>query len=180
MRLASLFLLVFGVGCAWMAEDEKGTVRPAHPLSLIFGRSVEVQAMPVSLLAWGREESRMMAETVFPEILENRVLYPRLGLIEQWDIQENLVEQRFVVLAAPDGAGPLVFDIQSEGRVNLQEEEASLGGLRYSKLRAWDSQGQSLPAWMETTLEGLRLVVDDSEAMGSITLLSEISVLSPT
>lgn len=180
MRPICLFLLVFGAGCAWMGEDAKETVLPTHPLSLIFGRSVEVQAMPVTLQAWGREESRVMAEAVFPEILENRVVYPRLGLIEQWDIQESLVEQRFIVSAAPDGVGPLVFDIQSEGRVHLEEEGAILGGLRYKNLRAWDSHRQSLPTWMETTPEGLRLVVDDSEAMGSITLLSEISVLTPT
>lgn len=183
MRSLGLILWVFGSGCAWMdtqEEDGRETVTPSHPLSLIFGRSVEVQAMHVSLSAWGREESRVMAEAVFPEILENCVRYHRLGLMEQWNIQENSLEQRFVVFAAPDGAGPLVFDIQSEGGVSLQEEGATIGGLRYSRLHAWDSQKQTLPTWMETTPEGLRLVVDDSEAMGSITLLSEISVLSPT
>ena len=155
----------------------------------------------LALRAWGREDALEGAEAPSPVAgacvpgagvdafgeCVRRVEYARPGLVEWWSNRPEGLEQGFTVEAAPDGDGPLVFDVEVHGA--SAEVEASgatftpddpssgelssggaTGALRYEGLAAWDARGHVLPAWMEPTTDGLRLVVDDTGAVGTITV----------
>ena len=78
--------------------------------------------------------------------------------------------------APPDGDGALVFELALSGAIaDVEDNEALLvrevgNPLRFAKLAAWDERGKALPARMEETEDGLRLVVDDTGAIGTITV----------
>ncbi len=79
--------------------------------------------------------------------------------------------------AFPEGDGPLVFELAVSGAQSqvISPDEALLtldSGevIHYRDLLAWDETGQTLPAWMEETDAGLRLVVDDALAQGQVTV----------
>ncbi len=149
-----------------------------------------VGEVSLSLDAWGRDGDLVAAAGVAPEAgaclaggqidpfgeCLRRVEYARPGLVEWWENRAEGLEQGFTVTAAPDGAGPLVFDLALTGaRAEIDGAEALLvreGGapLRFSKLAAWDERGRVLPATMEQTESGLRILVDDTGAIGTITV----------
>ena len=99
----------------------------------------------------------------------------RPGLVEWWENRSEGLELGFTVSEPTPGEGALVFDLIVEGAT----VEVEAGGdalfhagrdLRFAGLVAWDSVGRSLPAHMEGTDQGLRLVVDDSDAVGAVTV----------
>ena len=144
----------------------------------------------LSLRAWGREEATIAVDATPPEAgpclsggavdafgeCLRRVEYARPGLVEWWENRPEGLEQGFTVAAPPDGDGALVFELALAGAIaDVEDDEALLvrevgAPLRFAKLTAWDERGQALPAWMEETGDGLRLVVDDSGAIGAITV----------
>ncbi len=147
-------------------------------------------AVSLALSGWGRHGALVDAAAVAPEAgaclaggqvdpfgeCLRRVEYARPGLVEWWENRAEGLEQGFTVTAAPDGTGPLVFDLALTGAsadvdgddVLLVREDGA--PLRFSKLAAWDERGRTLPASMEETDAGLRIVVDDTGAIGTITV----------
>ncbi|MSQ01324.1 MAG: hypothetical protein EXR71_05430 [Myxococcales bacterium] len=143
-----------------------------------------------SLSGWGRDGALVAAQAVVPEpgacvaggqidafgACLRRVEYARPGLVEWWENRAEGLEQGFTVTAPPDGAGPLVFDLALTGAsADLDGDDVLLvregdAPLRVSKLAAWDQSGRVLPAGFEVTEAGLRIVVDDTGATGTITV----------
>jgi uncharacterized protein (TIGR03382 family) len=105
-----------------------------------------------------------------------RLEYARGGVVEWWENRPEGLEQGFTVTKRPAGAGPLVFDVSVSGaRVEVEGGTATLvrgGGapLSYGGLRAWDETGLELPSRMEWRSGGLRLVVEDAGAQGTVTV----------
>ena len=144
----------------------------------------------LTLRAWGREDRVTAADAIAPEEgaclydgavdafgdCLRRVHYARPGLTEWWENRPEGLEQGFTVTAAPDGDGALVFDLAVTGALaDVEGDEALLvretgDPLRFGGLAAWDATGRSLPAWMEESDSGLRILVDDSGAIGAVTV----------
>jgi hypothetical protein len=144
----------------------------------------------LSLAAWGREGGLTVAEAVAATegpcvaaglvdvsgACVRQVTYTRPGLTEWWENGADGLEQGFTVTARPGGVGDLVFDLAVTGaEVSVAGDEATLrrpsgDPLRFGNLAAWDETGRSLPSWMEETSTGLRLVVDDTGAVGVVTV----------
>ena len=144
----------------------------------------------LALSAWGREGT--MAPAVPADPAEGtciagggvdafgdclrRIEFARPGLVEWWENQPDGLEQGFTVTGPPDGDGALVFELAVTGAITEVENDEALlvrrdsEPLRFAELAAWDERGRSLPAWMEETEAGLRLVVDDSGAIGVVTV----------
>ena len=144
----------------------------------------------LSLRAWGREDSTVEVDPTpaedgpclaggavdaFGDCLR-RVQYARPGLVEWWENRAEGLEQGFTVTAPPDGEGALVFELAVGGALAEVEGDAATlvreagERLSFGKLAAWDEAGRSLPAWMEETDDGLRIVVDDDGAVGTVTV----------
>ena len=83
----------------------------------------------LSLRAWGRDDAVSAAGAVAPEEGDcvgggvedafgeclRQVQYDRPGLVEWWENRASGLEHGFTVTAAPDGDGPLVFDLAVSG-----------------------------------------------------------------
>lgn len=107
----------------------------------------------------------------------NTVTVSRGGLVEWWENRAEGLEQGFTMEEPPAGEGPLQFDVQVDGaEVAWSSSAAALlqlsdgSTVRYDHLAAWDARGVALRAWMERTDDGLRLLVDDADAVGAVTL----------
>lgn len=133
----------------------------------------------MSLHSWGREGALAPGEWVAPSDGARRTHYVRDGLIEWWESRSEGLEHGFTVMSRPPGDGLLVFEVTVDGAFVTVEEGDSTAAtlsrpgapnLSYNDLAAWDESGRSLPAWMEETDDGLRLVVDDTEALGTVTV----------
>ncbi len=144
----------------------------------------------LELQAWGREAALIPVEPTLPEEgpcivggaadpfgdCLRRVDYAHPGLTEWWENRPEGLEQGFTVTAPPDGEGALVFELAVRGaRPEVEDTEARLvtaagDPLRYAQLAAWDERGRELPAWLEPTDSGLRIRVDDTGAIGTITV----------
>ena len=144
----------------------------------------------LSLAGWGREDAVAAAGNAPPEEGEcliggavdafgaclRRIDYRRPGLVEWWENRPEGLEQGFTVTALPEGEGALVIDLVVAGALVELDGDAAIftraqgARLRFGSLAAWDERGRELPAWMEERDDGLRLVVDDTGAVGTITV----------
>ncbi|MCB9374241.1 MAG: FG-GAP repeat protein, partial [Microthrixaceae bacterium] len=113
---------------------------------------------------------------VAPARVGGRTEYAHDGLIEWWEEGPRGLEQGFDVADPPDGE--LVLEVGVTGAV-AEVDEDGLGAtlrpsagpsLRYDHLAAWDERGTALPARMEATEAGVRLVVDATDAVGAVTI----------
>ncbi|MFM2162726.1 MAG: hypothetical protein RLZZ383_2238, partial [Pseudomonadota bacterium] len=147
-------------------------------------------SVALRLSAWGREDALLVAEPALAEEGEcvaqavrtvdgdcaRRVVFARPGLLEWWENRVDGLEQGFTVTASPDGDGPLVFELAVEGARVERDGDALLlvrpdvEPLHYNGLAAWDATGRALPAWMDATGDGIRIVVDDEGAIGDVTV----------
>lgn len=138
-------------------------------------------AIRLRFAAWGREGESSEVGPTQPRLATcvdgwldkgcpRRVELSHPGVTETWDIVTGGIEQRWRVAERPSGDGFLVFDL------SLDDETTRVAGAnatsarlvdsrgnawRYGGLAAWDANGRALAAWMETTPQGLRVVVDD-------------------
>jgi hypothetical protein len=94
------------------------------------------------------------------------------GLVEWWENDRSGLEHGFDLSQRPEGEGPLVFEIEVGGlevAIDPTGDAAILSGsgarLRYGGLRAWDADAVDLAAHMERSPSGLRLVIDDDDAV---------------
>ena len=99
--------------------------------------------------------------------------YIRPGLVEEYSVSVDGVRQDFLAMDAPGGTGALRLELAVNG---ARVEEAADGArlvlngsgrkLVYSRLRAVDAQGRTLPATMKmVTDRRLAVVVDDAVAV---------------
>ena len=169
------------------AQDLRGVF---HDGALVVRDRSGAGEITLSLRAWGREGALELAESVPPEEGDcvaggrvdlfgaclRRIEYARPGLVEWWENRPDGLEQGFTVSAPPGGEGALVFELAVEGATAEADGDGATlgrqegGPLRYGSLAAWDETERSLPAWIEETDDGLRIVVDDDGAIGTVTV----------
>jgi alpha-tubulin suppressor-like RCC1 family protein len=178
-----------------VADDQIVVNNPAQDLrgTFVVNSLVLVGAggeLELRLAAWGRAGSAMPAGDARPVergCVESgavgalgdcvrAVAYRRPGVTEWWEDRPEGLEHGFTVPVPPSGDGALVFELTITGAVaSVDGDVATLvrpsgRRLRYAGLAAWDATGQVLPAWMEATAGGLRLLVDDHRAVGAVTV----------
>ncbi|MCK6527038.1 integrin alpha [Myxococcota bacterium] len=156
------------------------------------GQGGDGAGVSLSLRGWGRGGSLRAAPGAIPaeggcdatgrrdeqDRCLTRVDYARGDVVEWWENRREGLEQGFTLASPPRGDGPLVLEV-AVGGADVEVEAAGTsavlrwpGGdpLRYAGLRAWDGRGVDLPATMEASAGGVRLVVDDSGAVGPVTV----------
>jgi FG-GAP-like repeat/FG-GAP repeat len=146
------------------------------------GATVSVLGDPapvrLSLAAWGRSGALASAAAPMARGGQDHAELVHTGLVEWWEPHSDGFEHGFTVTAPPVGAGPLVLEIGvDQAQVAMDDGGASATfsrpgsrDLYYRELKAWDASGRVLTSWMEPTPSGLRLLVDDSDAHGVITV----------
>jgi len=110
---------------------------------------------------------------VAPSSEGNRVRYRR-GTVEEWYVNSAVgVEQGWTLSERPLGEGPLEIRIAVDGLVaDVGDSDVRFRGtgagaaiaINYDKLVAFDASGADLPARLEATAGGFRIVVDDRDA----------------
>jgi hypothetical protein len=101
--------------------------------------------------------------------------FTRPGLVEEYSVSMDGVQQDFVVTEKPAGDGPLEVQLAVSG---ARVEQTTYGAqlvlepsgrkIAYSRLRATDAKGKELPAQIEVRKPsdfGLSMVVDDAGAV---------------
>ena len=178
-------LLVALVACGRMEEQEHLSLRsdPGDLSATLKPDGVEVNVsaarMRLDLQGWGRGDA---VQTPGPgkvacTACDDQAEISRSGLVEWWRRRDDGLEQGFTVTQPPAGDGPLWLDLQVDGaRVELTSRRSARlvapwgDAVRYEGLAAWDAREQALPAWIERTADGLRLLVDDRGAVAPITI----------
>ena len=141
----------------------------------------------VGLASWGRTGASEAAAWALPRpgacvqsapgvaCLE-QVEFDRAGLTEWWRNGATGVEQGFTLDARPGGAGELVFAMDIGDLDPIVLDDAVLlrrdgrMELAIRGLKAWDADGDALAAWFEADADGVRYVVDDTDARYPITV----------
>ena len=100
-----------------------------------------------------------------------RVAFVGESITPWWGSAPQGIQQGWAVDKSPSGTGPLLIEVEVDGaefelRGSSGEAEFVAGAttLRYHGLRAWDSSGSRLDAWLEPTSTGFAVVVDDADA----------------
>jgi hypothetical protein len=149
----------------------------------------EVSPVRLSFRSWGRRGAVVSTQEVVPREgpcvgagqdhpdCFGRVAYAHDGIVEWWEDRVAGLEHGFTVRSRGDADSPLVVDIAVEGarvevvgRTGARFVRPNGPTLYYRDLVAVDQRGATLPAWMERTSDGLRLVVDDRTAIGNVTI----------
>jgi len=99
------------------------------------------------------------------------------GASEWWRSGPTGLQQGWTLTEEPDGAGPVVLDVQIDGATPLAATPTSArlllaggGALQYSGLRAWDADGADLPARLSVVGDTIRIQVEDAGARWPITV----------
>ena len=125
--------------------------------------------------AFGRENARQEVMASEAHTSLNRVEYARDGFCEWYLNTCTGLEQGFDLARRPDGTGRLCVtaevggDLRAEldrttGTVDFLDDDGA-ARLTYDKLLAVDATGRELPGEMQVTDSGLRLLIDDTEAV---------------
>ena len=147
------------------------------------------------LVGYGYGEVRLPVSEAKLEVAGNRIAYHR-GDVEEWYINDRRgVEQGFTLAKPPAGRGentPLQLYLRPVGGLNPEltstaqaihwKDEQGKTILHYSGLYAYDAQGTELESQMEVGEGGIRLRVNDDEAVYPITidpLIEQVKLLSP-
>ena len=114
---------------------------------------------------------------------DNRIEYHRGDMVEWYINDHRGLEQGFTLKARPSGrtgsdplqlqmttATNLIPGVEKEGKGIIFRDAQGNEVLRYSGLYAYDAAGKELGARMEAYQEGIRLIVDDHEAVYPITI----------
>jgi len=121
----------------------------------------------------------------------SRVEYLRGPVIEWYDNKPEGIEQGFIVTQPLNQAGELRLEVNVNGLTVSSSDHTTIqllsssGGsnhsnhplLSYSKLSAWDTDGKLLPAHMESTSNGITLIVSSTGASYPITIDPLITTL---
>ena len=171
---------------ARFAADGSVRVTDAGSAGGPLSRSASGFSVELRTTAWGRSHALVPVEPAAAERgacvdgervdLQGECLrraeLPRDGLLEWWSNDSRGLEQGWTIDAAPAGDGPLVVEVAVEGmEVSIDDEgdEASFNRpgarLTYGSLLALDARQTELHAWLEPAPGGLRVVVDDADAV---------------
>lgn len=169
-----------GFRVAWR-DDGEVTVR-ARGGSAVLSESVHPWELRLRTEAWGRQGALSplggvpeLGECADPDILDVhgrclRGVALRSGqVVESWENRPDGLEVRWLVDAAPVGAGDLLLVLEADGlEVEVDEEAvrfAGAGHLRLDGLRAWDAAGRGLEARFVHAAGGFAVrVVDEGAA----------------
>ncbi|MGD8396938.1 MAG: integrin alpha, partial [Candidatus Eiseniibacteriota bacterium] len=133
-----------------------------------------------SLERWGREGDLESVPVTEPIHEARRVEYVRDGITEWYENTEAGLEQGFTIPESPPGDGPLCIEGALTGNLRpawrdeenaivfLDEHDAMV--LRYGKLLAWDAGGRELDAAIDLLGSGIRLAIDDHDALYPVTV----------
>ncbi|MCP4069697.1 MAG: hypothetical protein GY741_15605, partial [Phycisphaeraceae bacterium] len=124
--------------------------------------------------SWGREDALHGVPNAAPSGENAKAEYRRDGILEWYENTPDGLEQGFTIAASPAGAGRLCIEGEFGGGLNAQldgnqaieflTDEGALA-MRYDHLLAWDAEGRELPSEMALADGGIRLLVDDSDAV---------------
>ena len=134
----------------------------------------------ITPVRWGRAGQLAPLETASPRAEGPRVDYDR-GPIGEWYLNAPKgLEQGFTLLRPPEGAGPVQLEMDLTGTLlpTLSQDGQAVdfaipGGervLRYAELAVRDARDAIVPAHMELFWGGLRIILDDADAVYPITV----------
>ena len=135
--------------------------------------------------AWGRAGVTNPIDPVVPQLgactvggpdigCPGRVELVHPGVTETWQTVPGGIEQSWRVGERPPGVGSLVLDVALTPGTSVTVDPAGTGARlvdphgrawRYGGLAAWDADSRDLEAWLVPTPSGLRVVVDDGDAV---------------
>jgi len=157
-----------------------------HGVRLTFGDDDEILrgetfVWRIGLRSWGYRDARRSAEGGVSVVCGNRVELDHGGLTEWYVNGPFGIQQGFTVSHPGERCGgPLVLEVTvPEGVTGVLESDArgltwcNVDGapvVRYGDLIAFDARGASLEAWLEVDEEGLRICVDDADALYPLTI----------
>lgn len=138
------------------------------------------EGLQVRTIGFGRATASLPFEHAGPGIgdcgAESCIQFLGPQLTERWSAAPaGGFEQGWTVHTRPSGAGALVVALRMPpAQISADGTLASVSGERstwtVSGLRAWDADGVVLPSRFESTLGGLRVVVDDGGAAYPVTI----------
>ncbi|MCB9688702.1 MAG: FG-GAP repeat protein [Alphaproteobacteria bacterium] len=185
-----MFVIALLVACTHPSEDPVLDAAPRAafggliPLHASFGPGgatvrapfAEAPEVGLTLTGYGEEGALTAVALVPPAETGDRTTFSHPGVTEWWTGTAGGLEQGFDVDLP--GVGTLVLELALRGadaRIDADGLGATLrpsegGGLRYEALLAVDAVGTSLPAHMEATDAGLRLVVSTERAVWPVTV----------
>lgn len=129
--------------------------------------------------------SEMHSVTAAEKIItkDNRIEYHRGDMVEWYINDHRGLEQGFTLNVRPSGrrgsellqlqmrsTGNLIPGMEKKGNGIIFQDAQGQEALRYSGLCAYDASGKDLGARMATDRGGIRLIVDDHEAVYPITI----------
>lgn len=175
-----------------VVEDESGGLRAWNPgqrwITRFDGRGCTTSpqegtwAGGLELLAWGREGQACVADD-HPSVATDgaRVSYLWSDELREWWINDGRgLEHGFTVLARPMGEGDLAIGLGVRGDLCADVRADRLGAdfvddrgepaLTYDGLVAFDADGRTLPARIESSGDALTIRVDDRLARYPLTI----------
>ncbi len=144
----------------------------------------------LELTGYGRAGSIRSVSAPVVSTQGNRITYDR-GAVVEWYLNDTRgLEQGFTLAGPPEesgeaaGEGALVLELTLSGDLSAfvstdakaidLTTSAGTRALRYAELSVVDAVGRALPArmevWSEAGTRGIRLLVDDDEAVWPVTV----------
>ncbi|GDX82934.1 hypothetical protein LBMAG42_47450 [Deltaproteobacteria bacterium] len=158
-----------GLGGAWIGGDEEGFALTTSA----WGRIGSMEAAQLGAPALGE----CIALKVDPEgNCIRRVESVDGNLTEWWAVDDQGVEQGWLIAASPAGTGPLTVILAVEGaQATIGDDVVWLEGdggdlWSVSGLEAWDADGTALHTQFERSEVGFRIAVDDTGAAYPVTI----------
>jgi uncharacterized repeat protein (TIGR01451 family) len=183
-----------GLAAAWHAPNRAQNLR-----SYFTGRGVRViprveqsasWEFGLELTGYGRAGSIRSVSAPVVSTRGNRITYDRGGVVEWYLNDTRGLEQGFTLAGPPEergevaGEGALVLELTLSGDLSAFVSDdakaidlttpAGARALRYAELSVVDAMGRALPArmevWSEAGARGIRLLVDDDDAVWPVTV----------
>jgi len=152
----------------------------APPVFLTDG--AHLGGITLRLAALGRGDTLAPVEQVIPTDNGTRAVYAHGDVTEWYVRQGGGVEQGITLAAPPAGDGPLALTIATPAAIALVDVDGGgstlilprasgeSGQWRYNGLQVTDAAGRVLPSHLASTDSGVRIVVDDNDAVYPVTV----------
>ncbi len=138
--------------------------------------SMGERSLRLRFAGWGREGAVEPLVLVVPD---ERLELHHPGITEWWRETDHGVRQGWELDAPPPGSGLLVLAIESQGHgawiVEPEGRGAHAPPWRYAGLAAWDAEGTPLEARLQAERDGLRILVDDTDAAYPVSIDPELT-----
>jgi hypothetical protein len=150
-------------------------------IALVAGGEVELPwTWGLTWTGYGRGDAKQPVPPATLGATGNRMEYRRGRLLEWYENTPKGLKQSFQLEAPPErGSGVLHLDLALTGDLSPSFSEdgqaidftrSNVAVLRYDRLIVTDARGSSLPARMEGFVRGIRIAIDDSDAVYPITV----------